>query len=71
MILKEHYYASNCQSTEKVFFERQPRVEYRLCPTFKICLSRKHVLMSRDIKQAVNSRLKLAQTTNNILITSL
>lgn len=45
--------------------------EYRLCPTFKICLSRKHVLLSKDIKQAENRRLKLAQTTNNLTYLSL
>lgn len=49
----------------------QDNGEYRVCPTFKICLSRKHVLMSKDIKQAVNSRLKLAQTTNNLTYLSL
>lgn len=62
---------SNFQSTEEVFCEMQATREYRLCPTFEICLSRKHVLMSKDIKQAVNRRLKLAQTTNNLTHLSL
>lgn len=74
MILKECYYASNCPTTKaprKYFFEKQPRVEYRLSPIFKVCLSRKYVLMSKNIKQAVNRRLKLAQTTNNLTYLSL
>lgn len=62
---------SNFQRTEKYFLKCSPSREYRLCPTFKICLSRKHVLISKDIKQAENRRLKLAQTTNNLTYLSL
>lgn len=62
---------SNFQRTEKYFLKRSLSREYRLCPTFKICLSRKHVIISKDIKQAENRRLKLAQTTNNLTYLSL
>lgn len=56
---------------EEMFCEMQASGEYRLCPTFKACLSRKHVFNVKGYKASCEQRLKLAQTTNNLTYLSL